>query len=218
MPRRPAAPSARARRPDSQRLYENAYELGVRYQLTPAAAVMAKTARSYRFANVDEIYETSPRVHATSSSSCGRRPRARTRSASSSRRARIRRARDGLRDRRRRRDPPRSVHDRRRQHEPAAVAPAWARARSERAAARAARAGRGVQLYRGEVPRRRARRQSVHRCRTSTSPGKAVPLVPRHKVSLRASWDFTPATRLTALLSLRRRAVHGQRRAEQPRA
>jgi iron complex outermembrane receptor protein len=31
--------------------------------------------------------------------------------------------------------------------------------------------------------------------------GKTVPLVPRHKVSLRASWDFTPATRLNALIS-----------------
>lgn len=48
------APSA------SQRIYESAYELGIRYQMLPAAAVIAKTARSFRFANVDEIYETSP--------------------------------------------------------------------------------------------------------------------------------------------------------------
>lgn len=43
----------------SQRVYESAYELGVRYAFTPATAVTAKIARSYRFANVDEIYETS---------------------------------------------------------------------------------------------------------------------------------------------------------------
>jgi iron complex outermembrane receptor protein len=44
---------------DSQRLYESAYELGVRYEFTPATAAIAKTSKSYRFANVDEIYETS---------------------------------------------------------------------------------------------------------------------------------------------------------------
>jgi iron complex outermembrane receptor protein len=31
--------------------------------------------------------------------------------------------------------------------------------------------------------------------------GKTVPLVPRHKASVKASWDFTPATRLNALIS-----------------
>jgi len=48
-----AAPSG------SQRENEYAYELGVRYQLLPAMALIGKTGRSYRFANVDEIYETS---------------------------------------------------------------------------------------------------------------------------------------------------------------
>lgn len=38
---------------------EHAYEAGLRYALTPAAALIGKTARSYRFANVDEVYETS---------------------------------------------------------------------------------------------------------------------------------------------------------------
>jgi iron complex outermembrane receptor protein len=46
--------------PGSQKAYQSAYELGARYQFTPAIALMAKTARSYRFANVDETYETSP--------------------------------------------------------------------------------------------------------------------------------------------------------------
>jgi iron complex outermembrane receptor protein len=44
----------------SQNESEHAYEAGVRYALTPAVALIGKTARSYRFANVDEIYESSP--------------------------------------------------------------------------------------------------------------------------------------------------------------
>ena len=44
----------------SQRLYQNAHELGVRFDATANVALLAKTARSYRFANVDEIYETGP--------------------------------------------------------------------------------------------------------------------------------------------------------------
>ena len=43
----------------TQRETGYAYELGVRYQLFPAMALIGKTGRSYRFANVDEIYETS---------------------------------------------------------------------------------------------------------------------------------------------------------------
>jgi iron complex outermembrane receptor protein len=45
--------------PASQKAYETAYEAGARYQLTRETALLAKTARSYRFANVDETYETS---------------------------------------------------------------------------------------------------------------------------------------------------------------
>lgn len=45
--------------PDSQKESEYAYELGLRYQLVPGMALIGKTGRSYRFANVDEIYETS---------------------------------------------------------------------------------------------------------------------------------------------------------------
>lgn len=42
-----------------QRESEKAYELGARYVLAAGAALIAKTGRNYRFANVDEIYETS---------------------------------------------------------------------------------------------------------------------------------------------------------------
>lgn len=44
----------------SQRESERAYELGARYQLLPELALIAKAGRSFRFANVDEVYETSP--------------------------------------------------------------------------------------------------------------------------------------------------------------
>jgi len=42
-----------------QRESEKAYELGARYVVAKGTALIAKTGRSYRFANVDEIYETS---------------------------------------------------------------------------------------------------------------------------------------------------------------
>lgn len=37
-----------------------AYEAAVRYRLSDSGALIGKTGRSYRYANVDEIYETSP--------------------------------------------------------------------------------------------------------------------------------------------------------------
>ncbi len=43
----------------SQTDSEYAWEAGARYALSPATAITGKTARSYRFANIDEIYETS---------------------------------------------------------------------------------------------------------------------------------------------------------------
>jgi iron complex outermembrane receptor protein len=46
--------------PGSQSTSVSAYEIGARYQLDPRLAATAKFARSFRFANVDETYETSP--------------------------------------------------------------------------------------------------------------------------------------------------------------
>ncbi len=45
---------------DSQSEFAHAYELGLRYQLVPALALVGKVGRSYRFANADETYETTP--------------------------------------------------------------------------------------------------------------------------------------------------------------
>jgi len=46
--------------PGSTKDTEYAYELAARYEFTPAWAVLGKLGRSYRFANVDEIYEFTP--------------------------------------------------------------------------------------------------------------------------------------------------------------
>ena len=46
--------------PNSQSESVYAYELGVRYQTAPALALIGKLGRSYRIANVDESYETTP--------------------------------------------------------------------------------------------------------------------------------------------------------------
>lgn len=43
----------------SQKEKEHAYEIGLRHQVFPATAAIAKYGRSFRFANVDEIYESS---------------------------------------------------------------------------------------------------------------------------------------------------------------
>ncbi|HEX6066099.1 MAG TPA: TonB-dependent receptor, partial [Longimicrobiales bacterium] len=44
----------------SQGEWQHAYELGARYALDRVSALIGKLGRSYRFATVDEIYETSP--------------------------------------------------------------------------------------------------------------------------------------------------------------
>ncbi|HEX6004969.1 MAG TPA: TonB-dependent receptor, partial [Burkholderiales bacterium] len=47
----------------SQREWAHAYEAGIRYQFDRVSALTAKLGRSYRFATVDEVYETSPSFH-----------------------------------------------------------------------------------------------------------------------------------------------------------
>ncbi len=46
--------------PGSSELTKNAYEIGIRQQLDGSLALTGKIGRSFRFANVDEIYELSP--------------------------------------------------------------------------------------------------------------------------------------------------------------
>ena len=59
----PGAPGAffgAAAPPESQRRWVSAWELGVRHPLAETVAAIAKAGQSFRFANVDEIYEFSP--------------------------------------------------------------------------------------------------------------------------------------------------------------
>jgi iron complex outermembrane receptor protein len=56
----PGASFGSAAAPGSFRSSRNAYELGLRHQLDYGVALNGKVGRSFRFANVDEIYETSP--------------------------------------------------------------------------------------------------------------------------------------------------------------
>lgn len=58
-PSAPGGAFGSAAPPGSQKAWQYAYEAGVRYQMSAAFALTGKTARSYRFATVDEIYETS---------------------------------------------------------------------------------------------------------------------------------------------------------------
>jgi iron complex outermembrane recepter protein len=59
-PSAPGAAFGSGAAPGSQRESQHAYEAGVRYQFGAASALVARLGRSYRFATVDEIYETSP--------------------------------------------------------------------------------------------------------------------------------------------------------------
>ena len=59
----PAAPGAAfgsGAADGEQDLRQYAYEIGLRYALSPKWAMLAKTGRSFRFATLDEIYEFSP--------------------------------------------------------------------------------------------------------------------------------------------------------------
>ena len=88
------------------------------------------------------------------------------------------------------------LHDRHRQPQPAAFAPTRirargaARARSPRSTSRELTATSQAKFREGVLPGQPFTR------RTSISPGKTVRWCRVTRLSLRASWDFTPATRL----------------------
>ncbi|MFZ1548733.1 MAG: TonB-dependent receptor [Candidatus Nitrotoga sp.] len=56
----PGASFGSAATPGSFKASKNAYELGLRHQLDRGLALNGKVGRGFRFANVDEIYESSP--------------------------------------------------------------------------------------------------------------------------------------------------------------
>jgi iron complex outermembrane receptor protein len=183
----------------AQRLYEHAYELGVRYQFSVAAAFIAKTARSYRFANIDEIYETSPVF--TNEFQFLRPQTARTRELGVEARQGAHRTRATLFET----DVNDEIH----------LDP-FTTGVGNRNLPPSRREGVELELSSRPHPKLnlaasysyiRARfREGVLAGSSFTQQnvslaGKTVPLVPRHKAKLRGSWDFTPYTRVSALLS-----------------
>lgn len=187
------APSA------SQHVFESAYELGARYQFVPAAAVTAKTARSFRFANVDEIYETSPAF--TNQFQFLKPQTARSYEIGvDARRGHI----SGRAtffvidvDNEIHLDPYTTGVGNRN------LPPSRRRGLELEANARpltplslsATYSYTQAQFREGVLPGSPFSQQNVE------LSGQQVPLVPRHKFALRAGWDFNSATRLSALLS-----------------
>lgn len=183
----------------SQRLYEYAYELGVRQQLAPSLAVIAKTSRSYRFANVDEIYETSAAF--TNQFQFLRPQSARSHEVGID----LRKTNLNGRATAFVIDVDDEIH-----LDPFTTGvgnlnlPPLRRRGVEvelnarpigRLALGAAYTYLDAKFREGVLPGSFFTTQNVD------LGGKTVPLVPRHKATVRASWDFTPETRLTALAS-----------------
>jgi iron complex outermembrane receptor protein len=183
----------------SQRAYETAYELGAKYQIVPAFAVMAKTARSYRFANVDETYETSAAF--TNQFQFLKPQTARSHDLSADYRQGDAGARATL-----------FVID---VNDEIHLDP-YSTGVGNRNLPPSRR--RGVELEANARPlpklglaaaytyidakfREGVLEGSPFSLQNVNLSGKQVPLVPRHKVTVRASWDFTPATRLNTLVS-----------------
>jgi len=185
--------------PGSQKLYESAYELGARYQVTRATALMAKAARSYRFANIDEIYETSPAFVAEFQFL---RPQT---ARSYELGVEMREARYGARAATFVIDVDDEIH-----LDPFTTGVGNRNLPPSRR--------RGIELEANARPLETINVAAAFtyidaKFREGVFPGgpftatnvdiagKTVPLVPRQKLTLRASWDVTPATRLSGVLS-----------------
>ena len=181
---------------NSQRVYEKAYELAARYQISRGWSLLGKTARSFRFANVDEIYETSPAF--TNQFQFLRPQTARSHEVGAEwRRAQaVARATLFLID----------VYDEIRL-DPFTTGvgnrnlpPSRRRGFELEADARPLQQlglGLGYSYVDAEF-REGVLAGSAFTQQNVNIAGKTVPLVPRHKVTLRASWDFNAATRLSA--------------------
>ena len=110
-------------------------------------------------------------------------------------------ARNVVHYRRHRRDPSRSLQHRHRQYQPAAVAAPRPRTRRPLVGVEIADAWRCLHLYRCAVSGGRIRGRRIYPCRRQVIAGKTVPLVPRHKLNLNASWTINPQTRLNAMMT-----------------
>ena len=185
--------------PASQREYETAYEVGLRYEFTPVTALTAKTSRSYRFANVDEIYETSAAF--TNQFQFLRPQTARTNELGFETRVSGVSGRAAVFEM----DVTDEIH-----LDPFTTGVGNRNLPPSRR--------RGVELELSAKPLPRLGLAGTYtyidaRFREGVLPGgaftqqnvviadKTVPLVPRNKVGVRASWDFTPSTRLSMVAS-----------------
>ncbi|HEX2830049.1 MAG TPA: TonB-dependent receptor [Burkholderiales bacterium] len=185
--------------PGSRRLYQTAYELGARYQVVPAAALIAKTARSYRFANIDELYETSTAF--TNEFQFLQPQTVRSHEAG----IELRRGTTTGRATVFVMDVSNEIH-----LDPFTTGVGNRNLPPSRR--------RGIELEAGARPlpalgitanymyidaefREGVLAGGFFTLQNVAIAGKTVPLVPRHKANVRASWDFTSATRLNALVT-----------------
>ncbi len=181
---------------DTQSRSVQAYELGLRYQWLPPLALTAKVGRSYRFANVDETYETSPAFTAQFQFL---RPQI-NRSAELG--AELKDSRGNLRATFFNIDVTDEIHldpfttgigntnlppSRRRGLE---LDGRWLAIKSLTLNA--------AYTYTDAIFREGVLRGSAFTATNVAIGGKSVPLAPRHKAQLGASWAYTSATRLNA--------------------
>ena len=183
----------------SQQETESAYELALRYQLSAGWAVTGRLGRSFRFANVDEIYEFSPNF--AREFQFLKPQTAETYEASLERRT----ARGALRATLFQIDVEDEIHldvystgigntnlppSRRRGLE----------LEAQQAAGNALRLT-GSYTYTDAEFREGVLPGSAFTQQNVVIAGKTVPLVPRHKLNAGAAWDFAPKTRLSALVT-----------------
>jgi len=185
--------------PESQDETQYAYELAARYEFAPAWALIGRLGRSYRFANVDEIYEFTPLF--TREFQFLKPQTARSYEVGAERR----RAGSMLRATLFMIDVKDEIHldvfstgigntnlppSRRRGLE----------LEAQQAVGRSLRLGANytfveAKFLEGVLPGSPFTQPNV------VVAGKTVPLVPRHKLNVSASWDIAPGTRLNALVT-----------------
>jgi iron complex outermembrane recepter protein len=198
----PAAPGGAfgsSAAPGSKNDTQYAYELAARYEFSPGWAMIGKTGRSFRFANVDEIYEFTPLF--TREFQFLEPQTAHSYEAGVERRnqdAMLRATLFVI-------DVKNEIH-----LDPYSTGigntnlPPTRRRGLELEAQQAL--GKSLRLGATYTFVEAKFQDGVLPGSSSTQPnvviaGKTVPLVPRHKLNVTASWDIQPATRLNALLT-----------------
>jgi iron complex outermembrane recepter protein len=185
--------------PDSQDETQYAYELAARYEFAPAWALIGRLGRSYRFANVDEIYEFTPLFTREFQFLQPQTARSYEVGAEGRRTGSMLRATVFLID------VTDEIH-----------LDAFSTGIGNTNLPPSRRRGLELEAQQalGRLLRLRANytfieakfREGVLPGSSATQPnvvvaGKTVPLVPRHKLNVSASWDLAPGTRFNALVT-----------------